>query len=108
MAQELSDQNFTQEVKEFKGVVLVDFYAVWCMPCKMQGPVVDEIAEEFKDNDQVKIAKINVDISQMTAQEFAVMSIPTIKIFKDGQVVDELIGLQQKNILVDKINNHLK
>jgi thioredoxin 1 len=105
---EVTDKNFAAEVKEFKGVALVDFFAPWCGPCKMQGPIIDELAEEFKNNDKVKVTKLNVDDSQATAQEFAVMSIPTIKIFKDGKVVEEMTGLQQKDILVEKINSHLK
>ncbi|MBT4349601.1 thioredoxin [bacterium] len=108
MAQELNDQNFAKEAKEFKGVVLIDFYAPWCGPCKMQGPIIDELAEEFKSRKDVKIVKVNVDESQTTAQEFSVMSIPTLKILKDGKAVEEMMGLQQKDDLVDKINKHLK
>ena len=108
MAQEVTDKNFAAEVKEFKGVALVDFFAPWCGPCKMQGPIIDELAEDFENNDKVKIFKLNVDENQTTAQEFSVMSIPTIKIFKDGQVVEEMMGLQQKEALTEKINKHLK
>lgn len=107
MSLELNDQNFNQEVKEFKGVVLVDFWAPWCGPCKMQGPVIDEVAKEFDGNENVKIAKLNVDENQQTAAAFQVMSIPTLKIFKNGEVVEDMVGLQMKDALKDKINNQL-
>ena len=108
MAMNLTDQNFDQEVKQFDGVVLVDFFAPWCGPCQMQAPIIDELAKEFSANDKVKIVKIDVDQSKTTASEFPVMSIPTLKIFKNGQVVDETMGLQNKDALVEKINQHLK
>lgn len=107
MAIELTDQNFSEEVKNFQGVVLVDFWAPWCGPCKMQGPIIEALAEELKNNQQIKIAKLNVDDNQATAQEFQIMSIPTLKIFKKGQVVEELIGLQSKGALLEKINKQL-
>ena len=106
MALELTDQNFTKEVKEFKGTVLVDFWAPWCGPCKMQGPIVEEVSEEFKGKDNITIAKLNVDENQTIAQEFQVMSIPTLKIFKEGKVVEDMVGLQNKDVLVEKINKH--
>ena len=107
MALEITDQNFDQEVKNFKGLVLVDFWAAWCGPCKMQGPIIDQLAEELKDKAEVKISKLNVDEARGKAQEEEVMSIPTLKLFKDGQVVETLIGLQSKESLLELINKHL-
>ena len=104
MALELTDQNFDQEIKEFKGVALVDFWAPWCGPCKMQGPIVAELAEELKD--KAKVAKLNVDENQTKAGEWQVMSIPTLKIFKDGKDVETMVGLQSKESLLEKIKKH--
>ena len=108
MALELTDQIFDQEVKEFDGVVLVDFWAPWCMPCKMQGPIVEDVAKEMADNSKVKVAKLNVDDNKDKAGEFQVMSIPTLKIFKAGKPVEDMVGLQSKEVLLEKINEHLK
>ncbi len=106
MSVELTDQNFDQEVKENKGVTLVDFWAPWCAPCKMQGPIVEEVSKEI--GDKAKVAKLNVDENKAKAEEFGVMSIPTLKIFKDGKEVEDMIGLQSKEVLLENINKHLK
>ncbi len=107
MALEITDKNFKEEVLSFGGVTLVDFWAPWCGPCKMQGPIVDQLAEEMKAESKVKISKLNVDENQTTAQEYRVMSIPTLKIFKAGQVVADLVGLQSKEVLKSKIREQL-
>ncbi len=107
MALELNDQNFDQEIKKFEGVALVDFWASWCMPCKMQGPIIDQLAEELKDKSNIKIAKLNVEENQLKSQEFEIMSIPALKIFKNGKVVEDMVGMQSKTVLLEKINKQL-
>ncbi|MDQ5970805.1 MAG: thioredoxin 1 [Patescibacteria group bacterium] len=107
MALELNDQNFDQEIKNFEGVALVDFWASWCMPCKMQGPIIDQLAEELKDKSNIKITKLNVEENPAKSQEFEIMSIPSLKIFKNGKVVEDMVGVQSKNVLLEKINKNL-
>lgn len=99
----LGDENFEQEVENSNQVVLVDFYADWCGPCKMLGPVIDELAEE--NDGKSKIAKINVDQQRNLAKRFRVMSVPSILFFKDGKEVDRMVGAQSKEDLLAKINS---
>lgn len=99
----ITDDTFKNEISD--GLVLVDFWAPWCGPCKMIAPVLEEISEEM--GDQVKIAKLNVDDNQVTTAEYGVMSIPTLLLFKDGEVVEKVIGFQPKENLVEVLSNHL-
>lgn len=99
----INDESFKNEIS--KGLVLVDFWAPWCGPCKMIAPVLEEISEEM--GDQVKVAKLNVDDNQVTTAEYGVMSIPTLLLFKDGEVVEKVIGFQPKENLVEVLSNHL-
>jgi len=93
----LTDKNFDDEVTKFDGPVMVDFYAVWCGPCKMLAPVVEELAKEYAG--KVKICKLNVDEASETAAKFRVSSIPTIFFFKKGKPVNQAVGLQSKEEL---------
>ena len=98
----LNNENFKTEVKESNKVVLVDFYADWCGPCKMMSPVIDKIAEEA--DDRIKVCKLNVDDAQDIAVAYDVMSIPTLILFKDGTELNRLVGLQSKQEVLDMIN----
>lgn len=97
MAIEFTDKNFKEEVIESKDIVLVDFWAPWCGPCQMMGPIIDELASEMGEG--FKIGKVNVDENPNSAQEYGIMSIPAIKIFKGGKIVKELVGVQSKDSL---------
>ncbi|MGO4888631.1 thioredoxin [Anaerobacillus sp. MEB173] len=99
----VSDQNFAAETGD--GVVLVDFWAPWCGPCKMIAPVLEELSTEM--GDKVKIAKLDVDENQETASKFGVMSIPTLMVMKNGEVVDTVVGFQPKDALAELLNKHL-
>jgi thioredoxin 1 len=98
----VTDQTFTAELKE--GLVLVDFWAPWCGPCKMIAPVLEEIDAEI--GDKVGIIKLNVDENPETTKSYGVMSIPTLILFKDGVVVDKVIGFQPKEALTKVILKH--
>ena len=103
MSEILNDTNFDQFIKDHENV-MVDFFAEWCGPCKMLGPIIDEIAEEYKDK-SVKIVKLNVEESPQTAQKFGVMSIPTSIYFKNGEVKETGVGLMPKDQIKEKIDN---
>ncbi|MFA5038704.1 MAG: thioredoxin [Candidatus Omnitrophota bacterium] len=101
----LSDANFKKEVLESKVPCLVDFWAEWCGPCRRVAPVIEEIAEEFQG--KCKVAKLNVDEGGKTASDYGVMSIPTLMFFKDGQVVEQIVGAVAKEELKTKIEELL-
>lgn len=99
----VTDQNFAGEIGS--GIVLVDFWAPWCGPCKMIAPVLEEVDSEM--GDQVKIVKLDVDQNPETSAKYGVMSIPTLLVFKDGEQVDKVVGYQPKENLVSLLQNHL-
>ncbi|MEK7565859.1 MAG: thioredoxin [Patescibacteria group bacterium] len=100
-----TDQNFEEQVIKAKTAVLVDFFADWCNPCKMMAPTVTQLAEEY--DGELTVGKLNVDESQKTAAKFNVMSIPTLIIFKAGQPVKQIVGLQDKISLQKQIDEAL-
>lgn len=100
-----TDTNFKEEVLDSKGLVLVDFWAVWCYPCQILGPIIEEIAIE---NKEVKVMKLNVDENPQTSMKYNVMSIPTVMLFKDGKLVETTIGVQPKQNYVDLIEKFSK
>jgi thioredoxin 1 len=102
---EVTDENFAEEVEQTQGVAMVDFWAVWCGPCRFVAPIVDELAREYEG--QVKVAKLDVDSSQRTAVRFGIRSIPSILFFKDGEHVDTVIGAVPKQQLELKLKQHL-
>ncbi|NPC93656.1 thioredoxin [Bacillus sp. WMMC1349] len=98
-----TDQTFSSETNE--GVVLVDFWAPWCGPCKMIAPVLEELDQEM--GDKLKIVKIDVDENQETAGKYGVMSIPTLLVLKDGEVAETSVGFKPKEVLEELVNKHL-
>ena len=97
----LSDDTFQQEVLQSDKPVMVDFWASWCGPCLALAPIIDEIAENY--GDKIKVCKLNVDENQKTAMEYGIKGIPTIIFFKNGQVVEQSVGLVPKDYLEDLI-----
>ena len=105
MVEQLTDATFEVDVLEKSGVVLVDFWAPWCGPCRMVGPIIDDLAQEYAG--RATIAKLNVDDNQQTAVRYGVMSIPTMLIFKDGKPVDKIMGAVPKQIIAATLDKHL-
>ena len=89
----ITNENFAEEVLQAKGTVLLDFWAEWCGPCRALGPIIEDVAA---DHPEVKVGKVNVDEQQALAQQFGIMSIPTLVVFKDGKKVNEALGLMPK------------
>jgi thioredoxin 1 len=105
MALEITDSNFEELVLKSDKPVLVDFWAEWCGPCRMVGPVVEEIAKEYEG--KAVVGKLNVDHNPKVATEFGIMSIPALLFFKNGQVVDKQVGAVPKHVLVNKLESQM-
>lgn len=105
MALEITDANFEELVLKSDKPVLVDFWAEWCGPCRMVGPVVEEIAKEY--DGKAVVGKVNVDNNPQISMQFGIRNIPALLYFKDGQVVDKQVGAVPKSVLVEKLNKQL-
>ena len=100
---ELNKDIFDKEIKE--GITVVDFYAVWCMPCRMQTPILEEVEEHYVDNKNIKITRMDVDNNGEIAMKYGIMNIPTIIIFKNGEIVNKFIGLRDYDEIVENIDS---
>ena len=102
--EEISGKQFDGFIK--KGLVVIDFYAEWCMPCVMMAPVIEEIAEKFKG--KIEFAKVNIDDNSSLAQKFKVISIPTLIVFKKGKEIERIVGAREEEQLEERLRSYLK
>lgn len=100
----LTDDTFDQEVLKSDKPVLVDFWAEWCMPCKMIAPIMEELAKDY--DGQVKIAKLDIDENSQTASQYQVMSIPSLLLYKDGEVIERIVGVVPKEQIEGLLDSH--
>jgi len=101
----LTSADFKEQIIDYEGVALVDFWAPWCGPCQMVGPVLEELEKEM--GEKIKVAKVNVDEEGALGQEYQIMSIPAVFVFKNGEVVERLIGAMAKESYMEAVNKHL-
>ena len=104
-AMAVTDSDFAQEIEKHEGLAVVDFWATWCGPCRMVAPILDQLAAEY--NGKLKVTKLDVDANPSTAMRFNVRSIPTILFFKNGKLVDQVIGAVPKPALESKFKQHV-
>ncbi len=102
----LTDQNFSEEVLKNGKPVLVDFWAEWCMPCRMIAPIIQEIAEKY--GERIKVGKLKIDENPLIANTFMVDVIPTLILFKDGKIIRRLKGVQPKEVIIEAIDSNVK
>lgn len=106
MEKQFTDENFEADAVEASKTkpVLVDFYAEWCGPCKMQGPIIEEVAKEI--GDEAVVGKLNTEEASETASKYGIMSIPTLLVFREGKIVEQFVGVQPKDGLIETLKKH--
>lgn len=102
---EINDESFENEVLKEDKVILVDFWASWCGPCRKLAPLIDEIAQEYEG--KVKFVKIKADENMQTSQKYSISGVPSLLIFKDGEPVERIVNMVPKNVIVNNLNKHL-
>jgi thioredoxin 1 len=105
MALEITDQSFQEMVLNSDKPVLVDFWAVWCGPCRTLGPIIEEVANDFEG--KAIVGKVDVDNNQQVSVDYGIRNIPTVLIFKNGEVVDKIVGVASKEVIAEKLSAHL-